>query len=113
MWLTLPFRKSEQYLQKGTKVLRHFHIEISIPSPCVTLLLPQVNYFYFRLQILSSTTNNIDSGVEGLTAFKQSCVMNEIVHKSSRFIEVCQLLFVTDCSLKAKEILDTLTNTLF
>ena len=39
--------------------------------------------------------------------------MNEIVHKSSRFIEVCQLLFVTDCSLKAKEILDTLTNTLF
>ena len=71
------------------------------------------NNFYFRLQILSSTTNNIDSGGGGLTAFKQSCLINEIVHKSARFIEVCQLLFVTDCSLKAKEILDTLTNTLF
>ena len=45
--------------------------------------------------------------------FKQSCLIHEIVHKSARFIEVCQLLFVTDCSLKAKEILDTLTNTLF
>ena len=68
---------------KGTKVLRHFHIEISIPSPCVTLPLPQINYFYFRLQILSSTTNNIDSGGGGLTAFKQSCLINETVHKSA------------------------------
>ena len=27
------FKKLEQYLQKGTRVLRHFHIEISIPPP--------------------------------------------------------------------------------
>ena len=92
---------------------RNIHFPPPPPPPCYPTPSPQVRIFFFDPQILSSTTNNIDSGGGGLTAFKQSCLINEIVHKSARFIEVCQLLFVTDCSLKAKEILDTLTNTLF
>ena len=109
------FKKLEQYLQKGTRVLRHFHIEISIPPPpaCNPTPSPKLIIFIFDSRFFLQLQTTLIRGLGGLTAFKQSCLMNEIVHKSARFIEVCQLLFVTDCSLKAKEILDTLTNTLF
>ena len=75
-------------------MLRHFPkmapfciADIPIPFPCLRqALLPKINVVFWILK--SFTSDNIDFGVRLFTAFKR----NEIVDKSTRFKQVCQLL---------------------
>ena len=89
-------------LQWGTKVLTHFHkmapfciVDILIPFPCLPQPLPPQNQCWILdPQVVFFTSDNIDSGGEGIYGVYKEWSNKWIKRKvkSTHFKQVCQLL---------------------